>query len=331
LRRWIGGDDANCCDASNGGANGIRMHVAEQGAGLTVLLCHGFPELWYSWRHQLSALAAAGFHAVAPDMRGYGQTDAPQEIDRYTLLHAVGDMVGLLDALGIARAVIAGHDWGATVAWLAVQLRPDRFPAVIALSVPYRARGAVRPTSVMPQTDEAIWYQLYFQEPGVAEAEYDRNVRPVFHAGRIAISGDAPPGTRPFGMVPRRGSPFRWNVEPPPLPVWLNEADIDLYVAEFTRTGFRGGFNSYRNIDRNWELLAPFDGMPVTVPALYIAGDRDPVIKFPGMDRHIADMAKFVPQLRRSTMLPGCGHITQEERPAEVNAAMIDFLHGLPG
>jgi len=160
-----------------------------------------------------------------------------------------------------------------------------------------------------------IWYQLYFQEPGVAEAEYDRNVRPVFHAGRIGISGDAPPGTRAFGMVPRRGSPFRWNVEPPPLPAWLSEADIDFYVAEFTRTGFRGGFNSYRNIDRNWELLAPFDGMPVTVPALYIAGDRDPVIKFPGMDRHIADMAKFVPQLRRSTMLPGCGHITQEERP----------------
>ncbi len=160
-----------------------------------------------------------------------------------------------------------------------------------------------------------IWYQLYFQEPGVAEAEYDRNVRPVFHAGRIGISGDAPPGTRAFGMVPRRGSPFRWNVEPPPLPAWLSEADIDFYVAEFTRTGFRGGFNSYRNIDRNWELLAPFDGMPVTVPALYIAGDRDPVIKFPGMDRHIADMAKFVPPLRRSTMLPGCGHITQEERP----------------
>jgi len=177
---------------------------------------------------QLSALAVAGFHAVAPDMRGYGQTDAPQEIDRYTVLHAVGDMVGLLDALGIAQAVIAGHDWGATVAWLAAQLRPDRFPAVIALSVPYRARGAVRPTSVMPQTDEAIWYQLYFQEPGVAEAEYDRNVRPVFHAGRIGISGDAPPGTRPFGMVPRRGSPFRWNVEPPPLPAWLSEADIDL-------------------------------------------------------------------------------------------------------
>ncbi len=309
--------------------NGIRMHIAEQGAGPTVLLCHGFPECWYSWRHQLGALAAAGFHAVAPDMRGYGQTDSPQEIDRYTLLHLVGDMIGLLEALGIERSVIAGHDWGAPVAWLAAQLRPDRFPAVIALSVPFRARGTVRPTSVMPQTDDAVWYQLYFQEAGVAEAEYDRNVRTVFRVGRILISGDAPPGTRPFGMVPRQGSPFRWNAEPPPLPPWLNETDVDFYTNEFTRTGFRGGLNWYRNIDRNWELLAPFDGVPVRVPALYIAGDRDPVVKFPGMDRHIADLPKFVPQLRGAIMLPGCGHITQEERPTEVNAAMIDFLRGL--
>jgi pimeloyl-ACP methyl ester carboxylesterase len=299
--------------------NGIRMHIAEQGRGPAVLLCHGFPECWYSWRHQLAALAAAGFHAVAPDMRGYGQTDAPPEIERYTLLHLVGDMVGLLDALGVERAVIAGHDWGAVVVWFAARLRPDRFRAVIALSVPFHARGMVRPTTIMPQTDDAVWYQLYFQEPGV---------RTVFRAGRISISGDAPPGMRPFGMVPRRGSPFRWNAEPPPLPAWLSEADVDYYTNEFTRTGFRGGLNWYRNIDRNWELLAPFDGL-VKVPALYITGDRDPVIKFPGMDRHIADMPKFVPHLRGSIMLPGCGHITQEERPAEVNAAMIEFLRGL--
>src|ERR1700730_5464204 len=223
-------------------ANGIRMHIAEQGTGPTVLLCHGFPELWYSWRHQLSALAAAGFHAVAPDMRGYGQTDAPQEIDRYTLLHAVGDTVGLLDALGIARAVIAGHDWGATVAWLAAQLRPDRFSAVIALSVPYRTRGTVQPTSVMPRTDDAVWYQLYFQEPGVAEAEFDRNVRTSFRIGRINVSGDAPPRTHPFGMVSLPGGLFgRVPPVPPPLPAWLTEADIDYYTSEFTRTGFRGG------------------------------------------------------------------------------------------
>jgi pimeloyl-ACP methyl ester carboxylesterase len=306
--------------------NGIRLYIAEAGSGPLVVLCHGFPESWYSWRHQIPALAEAGYHVVAPDMRGYGRSDKPEAIDQYTLLHLIGDMVGLLDALDEETAGIVGHDWGANIAWHAAQFRPDRFRAVVGLSVPFRARGPVRPTTAMPQTSEAIWYQLYFQEPGVAEAEYDRNVRVVFHAGAIAISGDALPGTRPFGMVPRQGSPFRWNAEPPPLPAWLTEADIDFFTAEFARTGFRGGLNWYRNIDRNWELLAPFDGMPVTVPALYIAGDRDPVMQFPGMDRHIADLAKFVPQLRGTIMLPGCGHLTQRERPAEVNAAIIDFL-----
>ena len=190
------------------GTNGIRMHLAEQGTGPLVLLCHGFPECWYSWRHQLAALAAAGFHAVAPDMRGYGQTDRPEAIEQYTLFHLVGDMVGLLDALGEERAVIAGHDWGAPMAWHAAQLRPDRFRAVIGLSVPFRARGPVRPTRVMPRTDDAVWYQLYFQEPGVAEAELDRNVRTSFRIGRINVSGDAPPRPQPFGMVPLQGGLF---------------------------------------------------------------------------------------------------------------------------
>src|SRR2546422_4146743 len=160
--------------------NGIRMHIAEQGAGPLVVLCHGFPESWYSWRHQLPALAAAGFHAVAPDMRGYGWTDGPDAIDQYTLLHLVGDMVGLLDALGAESAVIAGHDWGAPVAWHAALLRPDRVRAVIGLSVPFRPRGSVRPTTVMSQTDDAVFYQLYFQTPGVAEAEFERDVRSTF-------------------------------------------------------------------------------------------------------------------------------------------------------
>ena len=310
--------------------NGIRMHIAEQGTGPTVLLCHGFPECWYSWRHQLTALAAAGFHAVAPDMRGYGQTDAPLEIERYTLLHLVGDMIGLLDALDVGQAVIAGHDWGAPVAWHAAQLRPDRFRAVVGLSVPFRARTTARPTSAMPRTDDTVWYQLYFQEPGVADAEFDRNVRTQFRIRRIHISGDAPPRSQPFGMVSLQGGLFA-DVPPvpPPLPAWLTETDIDYYTSEFTRTGFRGGLNWYRNIDRNWELLASFVGVPISVPALYIAGDRDPVVNFPGMERHIAELPKLVPQLRGAIMLPGCGHITQEERPAEVNAAMIDFLRGL--
>src|SRR6202163_247840 len=167
--------------------NGIRMHLAEQGEGPLVLLCHGFPESWYSWRHQLSALAAAGFRAMAPDMRGYGKSDAPEAIDQYTIFHLVGDLVGLLDALEARTAVIVGHDWGAAVAWQAARLRPDRFRAVAALSVPYRPRGEAPPTSVMPSTADAQFYQLYFQEPGIAEAELERDprapVRPMLFGG----------------------------------------------------------------------------------------------------------------------------------------------------
>jgi pimeloyl-ACP methyl ester carboxylesterase len=307
--------------------NGIHLHVAEQGDGPLVVLCHGFPESWYSWRHQLTALAEAGFHAVAPDMRGYGESDAPEAIDQYTLLHLLGDMVGLLDALGASQAVIVGHDWGAPVAWQAARLRPDRFRAVIGLSVPYRPRGPVRPTSVMPQTEDAMFYQLYFQKPGVAEAEHERDVGTTFRKILYSISGDAP--ERPVGMVPWDGGFLSRMAEPTALPIWLGDADIDFYVAQFSRTGFRGGLNWYRNIDRSWELLAPFDGVPIAVPALYIAGDRDPVVKFPGMDSVIPNLSKFVPHLRGTFMLPGCGHWTQQERPAEVNGAIIDFLRTL--
>jgi len=314
--------------------NGIRMHLAEAGSGPLVVLCHGFPESWYSWRHQLPALAAAGFHAVAPDMRGYGRTERPEAIDQYTLLHLVGDMVGLLDALGTEQAVIAGHDWGAPVAWQAALLRPDRFRGVIGLSVPYRPRGQVRPTTVMPQTDDAVFYQIYFQTPGVAEAELERDVHRAIRAILCAVSGDAPregslgaAGT--VGMVRRKGGLLDGMATSAVLPSWLTEADVDFYVGEFARAGFRGGLNWYRNIDRNWELLAPFAGARVNVPALYIAGDRDLVVAFPGMDKLIPNLANFVPQLRGTIMLPGCGHWTQQERAEEVNAAMINFLRHL--
>jgi pimeloyl-ACP methyl ester carboxylesterase len=309
--------------------NGIRMHVAEQGSGPLVILCHGFPESWYSWRHQLQALAEAGFHAVAPDMRGYGQTDAPKDIESYTLLHLVGDMVGLVDALGAESAVIAGHDWGAPVAWATALLRPDRFRAVIGLSVPFRPRGPVKPSTVMPQTDDAIFYQLYFQTPGVAEAELQRDVRATMRRLAYTGSGDAPPRQSGLGMVTRGGGLLDHTVDPASLPSWLTAADIEFYAAEFSRTGFRGGLNWYRNIDRNWELLAPYAGALVTVPALYVAGDRDLVVKFRGMDQLIPNLAKFVPKLRKTLMLPGCGHWTQQERPREVNAAMVEFLKSL--
>lgn len=310
--------------------NGIRMHIAESGSGPLVVLCHGFPESWYSWRHQMKALADAGFHAVAPDMRGYGKTDAPEAIERYTLLHLVGDIVGLVDALGEKQAVVAGHDWGAPVAWHAALLRPDVFRAVIGLSVPFMPRGPVAPTTVMPKNDDAVFYQLYFQAPGVAEAEFERDPKRTVHGMLYRASGDSPRDPNaPIGMVSRSAGFLRSTQSPIPVPSWLTNEDIDFYAAEFARTGFRGGLNWYRNIDRNWELLAPFHKAKVQVPALYMAGDRDLVLAFRGMDQLIAKLQHFVPRLTKTIILPGCGHWTQQERSAEVSDAMLEFLRGL--
>jgi pimeloyl-ACP methyl ester carboxylesterase len=288
------------------------------------------PESWYSWRQQLSALADGGFHAVAPDKRGYGRAARPEAVEQYTLLHLVGDMVGLL---GIEQAAIAGHDWGAPVAWHSALLRPDRFRAVVGLSVPYRPWTSVVPTSVMPRRDDAVFYQLYFQTPGVAEAELERDVRATLSKILYAASGAAPrpPGASggEMAMVPRAGGFLARMPAPDILPAWLSKVDLDFYAAEFARTGFRGGLNWYRNIDRNWELLAPFANAKIAVPALYMAGDRDLVVGFRNMDKAIANLPTYAPQLRGSVILPGCGHWTQQERAAEVNAAMIDFLRQL--
>jgi pimeloyl-ACP methyl ester carboxylesterase len=255
------------------------------------------------------------------------------------MLHLVGDIVGLLDALGAETAVVAGHDWGAPVAWHATLLRPDRFRGVIGLSVPFRPRTPVRPSSVMPETPDAIFYQSHFQSPGVAEAELEHDVRASIRSVLLSIAGEAP--TRPdgdpvadnFSMVPRAGGMLGRIVQdarnPAPLPGWLTDADIDFYAGEFSRTGFRGGLNWYRNIDRNWELLAPFAGAQVTIPALYVAGERDLVLGFPRAKELIANLHRYMPQLRQTLILPGCGHWTQQERPHEVNAAMIGFLNSL--
>ena len=199
-------------------SNGIRLNIAEQGQGPLVLLCHGFPESWYSWRHQIGALAAAGFHAVAPDMRGYGKSDRPEAIDQYTIFHLVGDMVGLLDALEAPTAVIVGHDWGASIAWQAARLRPDRFRAVAALSVPFRPRGTAPPTSVMPRTADAQFYQLYFQEPGVAEAEFERDPRVTvrnmlyWRIGRGRCRDPRGRSQRRGRLDIRHGAAWRWLV-----------------------------------------------------------------------------------------------------------------------
>jgi len=311
--------------------NGIRLHVAEQGEGPLVILCHGFPECWYSWRHQLPALAKAGFRAMALDLRGYGRSDHPEDVEKYTVLHYVGDIVGLLDAVDIKQAVIAGHDIGAAVAWQAALLRPDRFLGVIALGPPFRPRafgGSVPPTTLMPRNENAVFYQLFLQTPE-AEAALGRDLRRTFRSQFYSLSGDMPPsagGGLAAGMVPRKGFSL---TDPASLPAWITEADIDVYVAEFSRSGFRGPLSWWRNIDRGWELMAAFDGAPVTVPALYILGDRDFLAV--AFQPAIAKQSIFVPKLQPTMMLSGCGHWTQQERAPEVNAAMTDFLRQLQG
>jgi pimeloyl-ACP methyl ester carboxylesterase len=310
--------------------NGTRLHVAEQGEGPLVILCHGFPECWYSWRHQLGALAKAGFRAVAPDLRGYGRSDRPEEVEKYTILDDIGDIVGLVDALGAKQAVIAGHDIGAAIAWQTALLRPDRFRAVIALSPPFRSRGfgdSGPPTTLMPRTENAVFYQLFFQNPA-AEAGLGRDLRLTFRYQFYTLSGDRPPsagvGGLPPGMMPRKGG---FMIDPPSLPAWVTESDIDVYVKEYARSGFHGPLAWWRNIDRGWELMAPFAGAAVTVPALYMAGDRDFVAAVFSQD--IAKQSALVPKLRSTIMLPDCGHWTQQERAVEVSAAMIDFLRSL--
>jgi pimeloyl-ACP methyl ester carboxylesterase len=232
----------------------------------------------------------------------------------------VGDVIGLLDALGEERAVVVGHDWGAPVAWHAALFRPDRLTGVVGLSVPFRPRGRGNqpPLATLRAALGERFYQIYFQEPGVAEADLARDVRRTLRTVLYGASGDNP--TVPDMLVdPEHG--FLGRVAAPDrLPDWLSEADLDVYVAEFERTGFAGGLNWYRNIDRNWELLAAWAGAQVTVPALYVVGDRDVVHHFPGGgEQLVTNLSRSVPNLKQAVVLPGCGHWTQQERPAEVN------------
>ena len=304
---------------------GVRLHVAEAGTGPLILLLHGFPECWYSWRHQLTALADAGFHAVAPDQRGYARSDKPERADAYTIMHLAGDAVGLIAALGEERAVVAGHDWGGPVAWHTAQLRPDVIRGVVGLSVPHRSRTPLPPLGLMRRKFGDGFYMAYFQEPGVADAELGRDPRATFRRMLTAASGEAPPLVP---VVPDGGGFLDLCPEPPGLPAWLTEADLDAYAAEFT-SGFTGGLNWYRNLDRNWELTAAWHDAPVRPPALYIAGDRDLVATAPGAREGIEGMRAHVPDLRKTVWLPGVGHWTQQEAPDAVNTALVDFLRSL--
>jgi len=310
-------------------ANRIRLHVAELGEGPAVVLCHGWPETWYSWRHQLPALAAAGFCVLAPDMRGYGRSDRPEAIEAYTQLHIVGDMVGLLDALDIPQAVIIGHDWGAPAAWHSALMRPDRFRAVAGLSVPYRPRGKVSAIEAFKAGGMENIYMMYFQEPGVAEREFERDVARALACVYYSASGSLPEGKRWHPFVPKGKGLLDTGFDPAlPLP-WLSQADLAAYVADFAASGFRGGLNWYRNLHRNWELMAPFAGAPIRQPSLFIAGSRDGVIRMPGMRVGFEEMRPMLPGLRRSVIIDGVGHWVQQEAPEQVNALLIDFLRGL--
>jgi len=309
-------------------ANGIRIHFVEQGSGPLVLLCHGFPEGWYSWRGQLSALAAAGYRTVAPDMRGYGRTEAPPGISAYSVLDIVGDMIGLLGALDAKQAVIVGHDWGANIAWHAALFRPDVFPAVAALSVPFRRRGPAPPLNMLRKAGQLAHYWFHLQEPGVAEAEFERDTRAALRRILFSISGDAPPETRALTLQPGKG----WlanTIDPEHLPAWFTDADLDHMAAEFSRSGFRGGLNWYRNIDRNWELTAPWAGASIRQPALFIAGSEDPLIALGSGAAAVRALPDTVPGLTRTLLIDGAGHFIQQERPQLVNEALAGFLESL--
>ncbi|WP_326522819.1 alpha/beta fold hydrolase [Sphingomonas sp.] len=303
-------------------ANGIRQHVIEAGAGPAVLLCHGFPESWYSWRHQIVALASAGYRVIAPDMRGYGSTDAPEAIDAYTLLHLVGDMTRLLAAMGVDRAVVVGHDWGAPVAHNCALLRPDLFVAMATLSIPYVPRGDVSVVEAGRRAGMDDFYQLYFQRPGTAEANMDRDVAATLSRLIWNWSGSPGKGRQWLGVV--RDGDLVGSLEPAGDHQWMTSLDLDFYVAAYRARGFRAPLNWYRNLDRNWELLAPFHGMPLSVPVLFVTGTEDPVLQW--RRSAVENMRDVAPRLTDTLLIDGAGHWVQQEAPEAVNAALIAFL-----
>jgi pimeloyl-ACP methyl ester carboxylesterase len=311
-------------------ARGIRIHLVEEGRGPLVLLVHGFPESWYSWRHQLPAIAAAGFRAAAIDVRGYGRSSAPVEIEAYGMLHHVNDNLGVVEALGERTAVIVGHDWGSPMAANSALLRPDVFTAVALMSVPYSPPGPRRPTDAFAEMGgDEEFYINYFQEPGRAEAEAEPDVRTWLLGFYVGASGDAPRSAdgATLATVPKGGRLRDRFVLPDALPAWLTERDLDFYTSEFEGKGFRGALNRYRNVDRDWVDLQPWGRQPITVPSLFIGGERDGPTLWG--QRAISRFSQTLPGLRGSHILPGCGHWVQQERASEVNELLIDWLKGL--
>jgi pimeloyl-ACP methyl ester carboxylesterase len=301
--------------------NGIDMAIRDEGRGPAVVLCHGFPELAYSWRHQIPALAAAGFRAIAPDQRGYGGTDRPAEVTAYDMANLTADLTGLLDALDVERAVFVGHDWGGLIVWQMPLLHPARTAGVIGVNTPYLPRAFAPPTALVRQLFGDNYYVCHFQQPGVADAGLMRDVRKVFTQlfrrgvplaeveARMLATG------RMLNMVE-----LVHDTEPLGAPL-LSDDEIRVYEEAFARTGFTGPINWYRNLDRNWEATPEQDGARIAVPSLMVTAQLDPVLR-PEMAE---PMRAFVPDLEIH-MIPGCGHWTQQEKPAELNAVMIDWL-----
>jgi len=310
-------------------SNGLTLRLAEAGSGPLVLLIHGWPESWYSWRHQLSALAAQGYHAVAPDMRGYGDSSAPANSADYRIDTLAADVVGIVDHFSQQKATLVGHDWGSMVVWHAALFHPDRFNGVIGMSVPYGGRAKVAPLeSFKAAMGDNFFYILYHNEPGgVAEAEYDRNPRGIL--SRLYASPDTPrapavvtdPKRSAGGWIDRLGEPLE-------RPGWLTEADLDYYVDEFTRSGFRGGVNYYRNFDTNWEITADLDPI-IQIPSAFISGAADVVIGGASQEALTTMMTPVMSDFRGVTLIPEMGHWVQQEAPAETDAAIIEFLLSL--
>src|SRR5579875_307846 len=316
-------------------ARGTRIHLVEDGPenGPLVLLVHGFPESWYSWRHQIPVLAQAGYHAAAIDVRGYGRSSAPLEVEAYGMLHHVNDNLGVVEALGHDTAVVVGHDWGSPIAANSALLRPDVFTAVGLLSVPYSPRGSRRPTDVLAALDDGHggeFYISYFQAPGRAEAEIEADVRTWLTGIYAALSGGAVSRDEVVPMLFVRPGGRLADRFPAGLarPDWMTGADLDFFCGEFERTGLTGPLNRYRNIDRDWADLAAWHHAPITQPSLFIGGELDGPTTWQAGS--IANFAGTLPGLVGSHILDGCGHWVQQERPDETNRLLIDWLQGLP-
>ncbi|MFI7448006.1 alpha/beta fold hydrolase [Nonomuraea sp. NPDC049714] len=305
-----------------------RIHLVEQGTGPLVLLVHGFPESWYSWRHQLPVLAAAGYRAVAMDVRGYGRSSKPASVAAYRMLDLVEDNVAVVRALGEETAVIVGHDWGATIAASSALVRPEVFRAVGLLSVPYAPPGGPRPSEVFAHMGgDEEFYVSYFQEPERAEAEIEPDVRGWLAGFYAAFSADTMPAA-PDPHFVSRGGQLRDRFPAGRLPAWLSADDLDVYAGEFERTGMTGALNRYRNMDRDWADLAAFHGAPITQPSLFVGGALDASTTW--LSDAIRAYPTTLPGLVSSHLLDGCGHWIQQERREEVNEILTGWLASLP-